>query len=74
MISYLTTSLINPGIPNRDYYSKYFSSNNPDIPTSNLVKCSKCNIVVPKYFRISHCNIYFYINISNFLLYIIIID
>ena len=57
MISYLTTSLINPGIPNRDYYSKYFSSNNQDIPTSTLVKCSKCNIIVPKYFRISHCNI-----------------
>ena len=56
MISYLITSLINPGIPNRDHYSKYFIKNNPDLPSSSVVKCSICNIVVPKHFRISHCN------------------
>ena len=55
MISYLITSLINPGIPNRDHYSKYFIKNNPDLPSSSVVKCSICNIVVPKHFRISHC-------------------
>ena len=56
MISYLITSLINPGIPNRDHYSKYFIKNNPDLPSSSVVKCSICNIVVPKHFRISHCS------------------
>ena len=57
MSSYLLTALLNPGIPNRDYYSKNFIENNPDLPSSSLVKCSKCNIVVPKKFRISHCSI-----------------
>ena len=57
MFSYLLTALLNPGIPNRDYYSKNFITNNPDVPRSSLVKCSKCNIVVPRTFRISHCNI-----------------
>ena len=57
MISYLTTALINPGIPDREYYSKIFISQNPDINPSGLVKCSKCNIVVPKHFRLSHCDI-----------------
>ena len=56
LISYLTTSLINPGIPTREYYSRHFIKNNPDLPSSSVVKCSRCNIVVPKHFRISHCN------------------
>ena len=57
MVSYLCTALLNPGIPNRDYYSKTFIKNNSDLPSSSVVKCSKCNIIVPRTFRISHCNI-----------------
>jgi hypothetical protein len=56
-ISYLFTSLLNPGIPEREYYFKNFITNNPNCPSSALVKCSKCNIVVPRSFRVSHCNI-----------------
>ena len=56
-ISYLFTSLLNPGIPEREYYFKNFITNNPNYPSSALVKCSKCNIVVPRSFRVSHCNI-----------------
>lgn len=57
MISYCLTASLNPGIPGREYYFKTFLKNNPDIPRNSLVKCSKCNIVVPKNFRLSHCNI-----------------
>ena len=57
MLSYLTTALINPGIPDRNYYSKKFLNDNQNIPSKDLVKCSRCNIVVPKYLRISHCDI-----------------
>ena len=57
MISYLATALINPGIPDREYYSRNFLSQNQDFKSSDLVKCSKCNIVVPKYFKLFHCDI-----------------
>ena len=55
-LSYLATSLLNPGIPERNYYSLNFINNNPDLPASSVVKCSRCNIVVPKYFKVIHCN------------------
>ena len=54
-ISYLVTSLINPGIPERNYYSQNFLKNNPDLPSETVVKCSRCNIIVPKYLNMTHC-------------------
>ena len=54
-ISYLVTSLINPGIPERNYYSQNFLKNNPDLPSETVVKCSRCNLIVPKYLNMIHC-------------------
>ena len=47
--------LINPGIPNRDYYSNSYCSKNLNEPNSKLKKCSKCNIVYPKSLNVNHC-------------------
>ena len=49
--------LINPGIPNRNYFSNNFYQKNSDIGTSNMVKCDKCNIIAPKALKINHCEI-----------------
>ena len=57
MISYLFTSLINPGIPDRNYYSNNFINNNPDSSCTDFVKCSQCNIIVPRNLRMTHCTI-----------------
>ena len=53
LISYLMTVLINPGIPSRNYYNGYYKSKN----NSELNRCNKCNIIVPKTFKITHCDI-----------------
>ena len=56
IISYIYTSLINPGIPRRDYYI-------PNIikrkiaDKKNWKKCSKCNILIPKNLEVIHCDI-----------------
>ena len=57
MISYLFTSLINPGIPDRNYYWNTFINNNPDSSCTDFVKCSQCNIIVPRNLRMTHCTI-----------------
>ena len=57
LISYLITVLINPGIPNRDFYSNNYFKNNNDKPTSGLIQCKKCNIIAPKSLEIRHCDI-----------------
>ena len=51
IISYLLTMLVNPGIPERKYYAKNIKNDNKTI----LLYCKKCNILVPKKFKISHC-------------------
>ena len=53
LITYLMTVLINPGIPSRKYYIGYCKSKN----NSELNRCNKCNIIVPKNFKIHHCEI-----------------
>ena len=53
--SYLFTALINPGIPNREYFSKTFIKNNVG-GTKKIQKCKKCNIIVPKNLNVSHCD------------------
>ena len=70
-ISYLVTSLINPGIPERNYYSQNFLKNNPDLPSETVVKCSRCNIIVPKYLNMTHCtNCFLYIFNFFIMLYV----
>ena len=41
IISYLLTILINPGIPERKYYSEYIS--NKSIDETKWMKCEQCN-------------------------------
>ena len=54
--SYLYTVLINPGIPGRQYYKEYFRNKKlGDI--NNWKKCSICNILIPKNFNVTHCEI-----------------
>ena len=53
IISYLYTILINPGIPERKYYSEYIMSKNID--ETKWMKCQKCNIFIPRELHISHC-------------------
>jgi hypothetical protein len=57
LISYLITALINPGIPNRDYYYNTYENKNNEKSTSRLAKCNKCNICVPRNFCINHCEV-----------------
>ena len=54
VISYFITFLINPGIPGREY-----SEINIKFPCEQekqyYEKCYKCNIIIPKFFKVSHC-------------------
>ena len=52
IISFIIIILINPGIPERKYYIKYIKNKNEN---EHQLKCKKCNIIVPKSFKISHC-------------------
>lgn len=45
--------LKNPGIPGREYYKKNFEIKSEE--KKNFRKCSKCNIIIPKNFRVVHC-------------------
>ena len=45
--------LKNPGIPGREYYRKNFKINSME--KKNYRKCSKCNIIIPKQFKVVHC-------------------
>ena len=55
IISYIYTIIINPGIPEKQYSIEYFK--NKKIDDKNYwQKCSKCYILIPKKFKIVHCN------------------
>ena len=56
ILTYLYTALINPGIPDRKYYVKNFNLQNKG-QIKDYFKCSKCNIIIPKSFKIMHCSI-----------------
>jgi hypothetical protein len=47
-LSFVITFAINPGIPERKYYSR-----NKD--KKNYSKCKKCNILAPTELNIGHC-------------------
>ena len=51
--SYIYTVLVNPGIPKREYYTKNFLDKKID--KTEWLKCSRCNILIPKKFKIHHC-------------------
>ena len=53
-ILHLITYLINPGIPDRKYYSKL--RKDYDSRDYNLHECKKCNIIVPKDLNGFHCH------------------
>ena len=55
ILSYLYTMLINPGIPKKQYFVEHFK--NKSIGDKNSwQKCSKCNILIPKIFKVAHCS------------------
>ena len=56
LLSYLSTSLINPGIPELKYYSKNFNLNNKE-KLKDFQKCKKCNIIIPRKLNVTHCNV-----------------
>lgn len=56
IISYAYTCMINPGIPQRQYYIPNFFNKIGD-DKKMWQKCSKCNILIPKSFKVIHCNI-----------------
>ena len=56
IISYLSTSLINPGIPSFKFYSKNFVVKDKE-QLRRYQKCKKCNIIILKKYKVSHCDI-----------------
>ena len=56
LLSYLSTSLINPGIPELKYYSKNFNLNNEE-KLKDFQKCKKCNIIIPRKLNVTHWNV-----------------
>ena len=53
--SFIYTVLINPGIPERKYYSKNYIQNIKKEEKSKYIKCKICNIITPKELNVSHC-------------------
>lgn len=54
MTTYLTVFLKNPGIPGKEYYKDTFKFEKEE-DKLNYQKCSVCNIIIPKSFRVVHC-------------------
>ena len=55
IFSYIYTVLINPGIPRKQYFVEHFRNKNIGDKKS-WQKCSKCNILIPKVFKVAHCS------------------
>ena len=64
LIVFLICFLINPGIPERNYYSKKFIKEYKG-DLAQCKKCDKCNIIIPKSLKVGHC-IYCNICIKNY--------
>ena len=54
MITYLIVFLGNPGIAGREHYKDTFVFEREE-DKLNYQKCSTCNIIIPKSFRVEHC-------------------
>jgi hypothetical protein len=54
IITFLIPFLINPGIPKRGYYTKKFEKEYKG-DFKQLIKCDKCNIIIPKKLKTGHC-------------------
>jgi hypothetical protein len=52
--AYLTVFLGSPGIPGKEYYKDTFKFEKEEDKV-NYQKCSNCNIIIPKSFRVVHC-------------------
>lgn len=55
-LSYLFTFLINPGIPSFKFYSKNFVVKDKE-QLRRYQKCKKCNIIILKKYKVTHCDI-----------------
>ena len=47
--------IINPGIPERKYYSKSYIQTIKKEEKSKYIKCKICNIITPKNLNVTHC-------------------
>ena len=54
VITFLIPFLINPGIPKRGYYTKKYEKEYKG-DFKKLIKCDKCNIIIPKSLNTGHC-------------------
>lgn len=56
IVSFFLLVLMNPGIPKKEHYANDYILK---IKTrlKDMVKCNKCNIVVPKSYKAIHCSI-----------------
>lgn len=54
LISCLAVFLKNPGIPGREYYKDTFRFETEE-DKKNYQKCSTCNIIIPRFFKVVHC-------------------
>ena len=52
--AYLTVFLGSPGIPGRECYKDTFKFEKEEDKV-NYQKCSNCNIIIPKSFKVVHC-------------------
>jgi hypothetical protein len=56
IVSFFVLVLINPGIPKKEHYAyDYFLRIKSRL--KDMQKCSKCNIIVPKSYKVIHCSI-----------------
>ena len=56
LFSYLYTALINPGIPNKQHFSKNYKFTNKEEVKKYQI-CKECNIIFPKTYKVFHCSV-----------------
>lgn len=47
--------IVNPGIPERKYYSRNYIRNVKREEKSKYMRCKICNIITPKALNVTHC-------------------
>ena len=53
--SFLYTIIVNPGIPERKYYTRNYIRNINKEDKSKYNRCKICNIITPKTLNVTHC-------------------